>query len=1169
MRLSKIKLAGFKSFVDPTTILLPSNRVGIVGPNGCGKSNTIDAVRWVMGESSARYLRGDSMDDVIFNGSSTRQPVGQASIELVFDNSQGGLGGPYAQYAEIAIKRRVSRDGQSQYFLNGTRCRRRDITDIFLGTGLGPRSYAIIEQGMISRIIEARPEELRVYLEEAAGISKYKERRRETETRIRHTRENLERLQDLRDEVDKQLRHLKRQADVAERYQIWRDEERHLKAELMALRLQDMATESAQREQELRAQETRLETALDRQRQLETALEQDRQALVNANGNFNEVQGHYYRLGSEISRTEQSIEHHRELQSRHARELDQVRDNLAQARGHIQADETRLQAVLMELETLEPEHDVGSEALETINHQLIEAEQAMQVWQGRWEDVNQRAAEPGQLAQVERTRMEQLERQIHALNERLSRLVQEQGTLSTEALCTEIQTLEDQALTAHTQVETLDESLQTTRDHIHAHREQVQCHAAEIDGLKSRMQAVTGRVASLEALQQAALGKQTASVMTWLKAQGLADAPRLGEGLEVEPGWERAVETVLGQYLEAVCVSSLDTLAQQCHTLDQGDLLVWETTAGSVAHTPPASTRLAARVRGAHALGDLLASVHGVTDLASALALRPHLAPHESVITTDGLWLGRCWLRVARDQDEHAGLISRDRELRQLKEDRRGLQETLTTRQQSLEVCEQALHDLEAERDQRQMALNQAHRTASELDALLDNRRTRLEQVQNRMEQVEAEIIEVQTQIQQEQASLAQATHRRNDAVTTMEALAREREALEEERDGLRHDLDRVRSEAQARREAVHRTALKLQTLRAARDAARQALERLQGQFDQWQDRLQDLQAAQDQTQAPIGELEDTLATLVEGHMTMEQTLAEARGRVQSLEITLRDKDRQRLEVEREAEALRDRLDELRMTWQEIKVRRQTLLEQLQDTGFTLEALLETLDPDANAADRQQQVDELGQRIARLGPINLAAIDEYKTQSERKTYLDAQHDDLIQALETLENAIQRIDRETRSRFRDTFERVNGRLQEMFPRLFGGGQAHLEMTGDDLLSTGIAVMARPPGKRLSTIHLMSGGEKALTAVALVFAIFELNPAPFCMLDEVDAPLDEANVGRFCTLVREMSERVQFIFITHNKTTMELADQLVGVTMREPGVSRLVTVDVEAAAQMASA
>lgn len=1169
MRLSKIKLAGFKSFVDPTTILLPSNRVGIVGPNGCGKSNTIDAVRWVMGESSARYLRGDSMEDVIFNGSSTRQPVGQASIELVFDNSQGVLGGQYAQYAEISIRRRVSRDGQSQYFLNGTRCRRRDITDIFLGTGLGPRSYAIIEQGMISRIIEARPEELRVYLEEAAGISKYKERRRETETRIRHTRENLERLQDLRDEVDKQLRHLQRQADVAERYKAWRDEERRLKAELMALRLRDLETESGHREQELRAQETRLEATVARQRQLEAGLEQDREALVDANETFNEVQGRYYRLGSEISRTEQSIQHHRELRERQSRELEQVRDGLAQTRSHIQDDEARLVEVLTELESLEPEHAVGSEALEEIGERLLQAEQAMGAWQGRWEAFNRRAAEPSQAAQVERTRMEQLERQIRALDERLSRLTQERETLSTDALRAEILTLEDQSVLAHARVETLDEALQSARDRIHDNREQTRLHQGQVDELRRRIQSLGGRLASLEALQQAALGKQTASVMGWLKRQGLADAPRLGEGLDVTPGWEKAVETVLGQFLEAICVPALDPVAQVCASLEQGDLLAWETGDITGADDAPAPDRLADRVRGPVPLLDLLADVHVAADLATALALRPRLGPGESVITPEGIWLGRRWLRVARDRDEHAGLIGRDRELRQLREEMQALQETLESRQQDLEEGREGLRELEAGRDQAQVELNQAHRTASELDAQLSNRRTRLEQVETRMQRVEGEITEVRAQRLQEQEALQQATRRRNEAVTRMEVLARERESLEQDRDGLRRDLDMIRTEAQARREAVHRMALTLQTLRAARDATRQALERLRGQSGQLQARLEDLQTALDDAEAPIGELEDTLATLVEDRMDVEHALSQARAGVQALEAGMRDKDQQRLGTEREAETLRGHLDELRMAWQEIKVRRQTVLEQLQDTGFTLAPLLEDLDPAATVADRQRQVDDLGQRIARLGPINLAAIDEYKAQSERKTYLDAQYNDLMQALETLENAIQRIDRETRSRFRDTFERVNGRLQEMFPRLFGGGQAHLEMTGDDLLSTGIAVMARPPGKRLSTIHLMSGGEKALTAVALVFAIFELNPAPFCMLDEVDAPLDEANVGRFCALVREMSERVQFIFITHNKTTMELADQLVGVTMREPGVSRLVTVDVEEAAQMATA
>jgi chromosome segregation protein len=1166
MRLSKIKLAGFKSFVDPTTIHLPSNLVGIVGPNGCGKSNVIDAVRWVMGESSAKHLRGDSMEDVIFNGSSSRKPVGQASIELVFDNSEGTLGGQYAEYSEISVKRQVTRDGQSHYFLNGTRCRRKDITDIFLGTGLGPRSYAIIEQGMISRLIEAKPEELRVYLEEAAGISRYKERRRETENRIRHTRENIERLDDLREEIDKQINHLQRQANTAERYKTLKEEERRARAELLALRLRDMDGDAIGRERGLREEETRLEGVIAELRHLEAAIEKDREQLVEANESFNEVQGRFYGLGSDISRVEQSIQHARELRERQTRELNQAEAGLKETREHIELDQARLQQLDRELESLNPQHREADDARQAANDALGAAEQAMSGWQGRWEDFTHRAAEPAQTAQVERTRIEHLERQIQHLHSRLERLQQERGQLSGDALKGEMQQLSMQAAEAQQAAEKLQAELTETLDAIQSARESGRSRTAQLDELRRRIQTQAGRLSSLEALQQAALGKGEKSVVQWLEGQGLGDMPRLGEQLEVTSGWERAVEAVLGQYLEAVCVDDLDGVAGVLDSLSHGDLLALDLRAGGGGSED--GEWLARHVQGPQPLADLLRGVRTAQDLNQALSIRARLGPGESVITPDGIWLGRSWLRVARDPDEHSGVLGREHEIRALQTELAALNGEQEALQQALEQDRDRVRELEARREELQVAVNRSHRAAADLDAQLSNRRTRLEQVENRFARITDEVSEIEAAHQRDAEALQAATNARNEAVARMEILAQEREQLVAERDGLRERLEAARREAQQRRDALHQIDLRVQTLKSTRESTAQGLARMEAQARQYNERLEALQAAMQDGDAPIRELCAELETLLARRVEVERALAEARARVQGIEAQMRENDQRRIAVERQAEEFRANLDGLRMAWQEINVRRQTLREQLAETPFSAEELLAAMEEGATVAAWQEKVESIAQRIQRLGPINLAAIDEFKEQSQRKEYLDAQHADLMEALETLENAIQKIDRETRQRFRDTFERVNGRLQEMFPRLFGGGQAHLEMTGDDLLSTGVAVMARPPGKRLSTIHLMSGGEKALTAVAMVFAIFELNPAPFCMLDEVDAPLDEANVGRFCNLVKDMSSRVQFIFITHNKTTMELADHLVGVTMREAGVSRLVAVDVDEAAQMAT-
>ncbi|MBD3619153.1 MAG: chromosome segregation protein SMC [Chromatiales bacterium] len=1168
MRLKKIKLAGFKSFVDPTTIELTSNLVGIVGPNGCGKSNTIDAVRWVMGETSAKHLRGDSMDDVIFSGSSSRKPVGQAFIELVFDNSDGTLGGEYAQYSEIAVKRQVSRDGQSQYFLNGARCRRRDITDIFLGTGLGPRSYAIIEQGMISRFIEAKPEELRVYIEEAAGISRYKERRRETENRIRHTRENLDRLNDLREEIEKQLNHLHRQARTAERFKELKGEERRAKAELLALRQQSLTGDVEARERELREQETRLEQIVAEIRNLEASLEKDRELHVEANEAFNEVQGRYYKIGGDISRVEQSIQHNREMRFRQERELGQAEQALAQAREHIAQDEGKLEEFAGQIATLEPEHQQAEGGQEQAAAQLAEAEQAMQQWQGEWEDLGRRSAEPSEIAQVERTRMEHLDRQITQYRQRLEKLEQELGTLSDTGVRGEIEGLERQAEEARAAADEQQAQLDEAIEGINVRREQNRELSRELDELRGQLQGARGRLASLEALQQAALGEKTESVTQWLTEQRLADAPRLAEELQAEPGWERAVETVLGDYLEAVCVDDIDTVTGVLGSLESGSLLLFDTRQAG-ADSAATGDLLATRVRAPWSLTGLLAGVHAVDTLNEALALRPRLGAGESVITRDGIWLGASWLRVSRDADAHAGVLAREQEIRGLQQQLEELTARIEALEEALAAGRDGLREVEARREALQVEVNRLHRAHADLNAQLTSRRGRLEQIEGRRGKVTEEAEELRAQIQQAQEELQQATARRNEAVERMEQLSHEREGLDGRREQLRATLDEARRQAQEHRQRAHEIALKMESLRTAQQGTRQNLERMHEQLGQLEGRCEELREAMQEGGSPVAELEQELEALLGRRMQVEKELNEARAKVQSVEADMRERDQQRMAAERRADDTRSGLERLRMAWQELKVRQQTVVEQLAETEFQLETLLAEMPEGASIGDWQARVQDLEQKIQRLGPINLAAIDEYKEQSQRKEYLDAQHADLIEALETLESAIAKIDRETRQRFRDTFELVNSRLQEMFPKLFGGGHAHLEMTGDDLLTTGVSIMARPPGKRISNIHLMSGGEKALTAVAMVFAIFELNPAPFCMLDEVDAPLDEANVGRFCDLVREMSERVQFIFITHNKTTMELAERLVGVTMREPGVSRLVAVDVEEAAQMATA
>lgn len=1165
MRLTKLKLSGFKSFVDPTTIPLPSNLIGIVGPNGCGKSNTIDAVRWVMGESSAKHLRGDSMADVIFNGSSSRKPVGQAAVELIFDNSDNSLGGEYAQYNEISIKRAVSRDGQSNYYLNGTRCRRRDITDIFLGTGLGPRSYAIIEQGTISRLIEAKPEEMRVFLEEAAGISKYKERRRETENRMRHTRENLDRLNDLRDELDKQLARLQRQAKTAERYKVLREEERIAKGQLQTLRWQALDSKSAQTESQIREQETSLEQAIARQRGIEADIEKQRSQHTESTDNFNKVQSRFYSVGADIARLEQSIQHAKERRQNQQQDMNQLEKDWQDAEQHVAIDRNKQETAQRGLQEIEPQLAGAEEKSQAAGHALAQAEQVMHEWQTAWEEFNRKANEPSQQAEVERTRIQHLDQKLEQLQQRLNRAQQELEEQSPQGLEASIAELTTKLAETDAIIHSKQESLSQQQAQIAELRDSTHQVNAELDEARSQLQDMRGRSASLEALQQAALGKEQGAVTQWLNNQDLQDAPRLAEELRVESGWEHAVECVLGDYLEAVCVSGVDPLADVLGDFENGTLTLFDTSVSAGISTGDAS-HLISKVNAPYQLDSLLNGIYAVDTLADALQMRSRLGPNESVVTKDGLWLGNSWLRVIKDNDEKAGVLQREQELKQLASDIETTGGRVAQLQQQLEEGREQIKVLENQREDTQRELNQLNRTLSDQKSEMGSLTGRMEQVKDRQENLQKDIEEARAEIEKDNNELKEARGRLQQALDQMSGLEIQREELIRKRDEHRESLDKAREHARHDRDAAHEIKIKVQTLRTELNSAQQALQRVESQLQQLSSRREELKAALSESDAPIEDMSKELEGMLEQRVQVETELNQARAALQDIEHTMRELEESRGSAEQGVQDVRSQLEQIRMNWQETKVRRQTLEEQIVEAHFELKTLIDEMPEEANEEAWQSRVEELERKINRLGAINLAAIEEFEQQSERKQYLDKQHEDIMEALRTLEDAIAKIDKETRTRFKETFDKVNDGMKQLFPRLFGGGHAYLEMTGDDILDAGVTVMARPPGKRNSTIHLLSGGEKALTAVALVFSIFELNPAPFCMLDEVDAPLDDANVGRYSEMVKEMSDRTQFIFITHNKVTMEIAEHLAGVTMHEPGVSRLVAVDVDEAAAM---
>jgi chromosome segregation protein len=1165
MRLTTIKLAGFKSFVDPTTLHFPTNMTGVVGPNGCGKSNIIDAIRWVMGESAASRLRGDALTDVIFSGSSGRKPVGSAMVELLFDNSDGLIVGEYASYNEISVKRVVSRDGQSQYFLNGVRCRRRDITDIFLGTGLGPRSYSIIEQGMISEIVEADPEQLRNHLEEAAGISKYKERRKETESRIKATRENLDRVRDVRDEVDKQLEHLNRQAKTAERWQRLKEEQKKKEAEVKALGLRGAQADLDRHSAALRKAELAIEQQLAEQRHTEAALETGREKHAGAVEHMNAVQAEVYKVGAEIARVEQQIQHSRELAEQLERARHETERAHAELAEHIAGDRQRFEELGILLADAEPQLATLRDADEAAAEALRASEQQLSDWQAQWDQHSLSTSQAGQAAEIERTRLDYLDKQLLAADQRRATLEAERAAANIDELGKALGALDTEHAALREQVDMHTTSLEERRHAAEAALELERTTQTMLSGKRGELEKLRGRLGSLETLQHAALGEGGAA-KAWLDTLGLGGARRLGEALQVDAGWERAVETVLDGWLEAVLVDDPSALAGDLASLGEADLVLLraaEDVGGSLGDT------LAAHVRGPAAACAMLARVHTAADPAQARAQAARLGAGESIVTADGEWFGHGFVRIQRGAGSQVGVLAREREIRELGERIAALEGEIDAHAEALDRGKLERIDAERAREDAQRELYTAHRRLAEVGGQLQSQRGRIDSAQERLNRVAGELEEVHAKLEADREQAREARGRLETAIGHMSELEQHRLALDGERRKLLEAREEARMNAREARDAAHQVALSTESRRTALAALEQSLQRMHGQLAQFETRRSEIASQLLSSSDPLAGLEGERQTYLNRRLQVDRQMVEARQAQQEQEAELRRLEQERHRFEQGLQEQREEVSQLRLREQEHRLHAQSLSAAIVEAGFEYETLIATLPGEADASQWQTDLGELEQKIRRLEPVNLAAIQEYEEQSQRKTYLDAQLTDLNTALETLEGAIKKIDKETRARFKETFDRVNTGVQELFPRLFGGGHAHLELTGDDLLSTGVTIMARPPGKRVSSISLLSGGEKAMTAVAMVFSIFRLNPAPFCLLDEVDAPLDEANVGRFSSLVSEMSEQVQFIFVTHNKATMEAAKQLCGVTMREPGVSRLVQVDLAEAAKLAGA
>ncbi|WP_457808487.1 chromosome segregation protein SMC [Kushneria sp. EE4] len=1164
MRLTSIKLVGFKSFVDPVTVPFDSDMTAIVGPNGCGKSNVIDAVRWVMGESSAKYLRGESMADVIFNGSTGRKPVGQASIELTFDNREGKLGGAWSQYAEIAVRRLVTRDGQSQYFFNGQKCRRRDIADLFLGTGLGPRSYAIIGQGMISRLVEARPEELRATLEEAAGISRYKERRRETENRMRRTTENLERLDDLREELDKQLERLKRQAEAARRYRELKGREHRLKGELALIRARALREQQGTRETRVRELENSVERNVLGMRESENRLEQSRSQHDALAETLDARQRAFYDTGAAIARLEQQLESGRAREQQSQADIAAIDRDLTDLARLAGEDDVRYQEITARLEALTPELEAAREALEMAEAGLEEAGEHEQAALEAWEAFSEQHQHATRGAERAQSEVQRLEGVINDLNARITQRQKQRDELPEQAALTEAREMAAEQLTEmDLDIETQESRRLELRQGLDDVETRLQSLGEARDDHNARRSALQGERASLEALIRAALDSGDEALDAHLDAHDLDKTPQLAERLQVEAGWEGAADVVLKPWLSAR-ITDRQRALPALQSLSGGVLTLVDDTP-SAASPPPGS--LAACVAGAEALGDVLARIKTAEDDDSAWQVREQLSPGESVIAPSGLWLGRHWAhRQMGDEQTGSVVVNRQRRDRidvelaeldtQMAHDEAQITECRHQRTQNSD----ALEALYAHQRQQQQTRQKLALEESQLG-------TRLEHLRSRDSELEEELAGMAEQLETHRLNLERAREQWDQALETVENNDARRQALEQRRRETREAREAVNVRLAPARETINTLELERQRLSTELQGIEGQRSRAGDQRARLEEKREMLQAQREEALEPLEMLRESLDESLHQRTREEQLLNECRDEATALGNAMRELEQKRQGHERELETLREQLEAERMDVQALRLKAEAQEQQIVELGHDSATLEEGLAAGAAESVWQEELESVSEKIRRLGAINLAAIEEYEQQLERRDYLQGQHAELTEALDTLNQAIRKIDQETRTRFKQVFEEVNERLDELFPRVFGGGAAWLTMTGEDLLETGVAIMATPPGKKNSTIHLLSGGEKTLTALSLVFAIFQLNPAPFCMLDEVDAPLDDANVGRYAKLVREMSQNVQFIYITHNKIAMEAADRLMGVTMQEPGVSRLVSVGVEEAAELA--
>lgn len=1171
MRLTQIKLAGFKSFVDPTHLEVPGQLVGVVGPNGCGKSNIIDATRWVLGESKASELRGESMQDVIFNGSTQRKPSGRASVELVFDNADGRAAGQWSTYAEIAVKRILTRDGTSSYYINNQQVRRRDIQDIFLGTGLGPRAYAIIGQGMISRIIEAKPEELRIFLEEAAGVSKYKERRRETENRLSDTRENLIRLDDILRELNAQMEKLEGQAAVAQKCRALQTEVDDKQKMLWLLRRNEAQQEQEKLLRESGAAQNKLEEQIALLRALENTLEQARSAHYGVSNNVHLAQGKLFEANTEVGRLEAEIRYVVDARNRVQQQLtvlnaqiEQWTQQSATAQSDLmQAEETL--AISEERATLAQE-----EALQ--QHDALPAlEQALRTAQEQKTVAHREALQTEQAIEISANQQRNAERSLQNLALRKERLAQEQSGLQAPDQ-TALGQLRVQQADAEEQIRSVQSELESCQQQLP--ELETERNRAQEKHLADQHQAGQSE-ARLQALKQLQDNVQSQGKLNpWLEKHELSQLPRLWQRLHIEAGWETALEAVLREWLHGLEVSQLDWVKAFFSDAPPSRLAIFTPpTAAPIQPAAPGLRPLLSLLQISDAslrslLDEWLSNIYVADDAVQAMAQRAQLPAGARFVVKDGHQIMRHGVVFYAPDSEQAGMLARQQEIENLVKQSRAqallaeeakaavirLDAQLNQMQQRATIARQRMADLTERQHRAQMEMLKLTQAEQHYTLSASRIAEELAEILGHEEELRAQSMDAQTRFEELDAELAE---------------KQEREA------SLQMAYEMAEQQLHAAREQLRNKERTAQEARFAEQTARHRIQELNRTIQVSTQQVEQVRTAITQGEAELQQLNDAsaqagLQQALEIRVAAEEALARVRSELDDLTQQLRAMDEQRLQQERALEPLRERITSLQLKEQAARLNTEQYQQQLEEAKADLEHLQKLLEEGAQKGIKpnwlQSEVNRIHQEIQALGPVNMAALDELTQSRERKGFLDAQSADLTEAMNTLEDAIRKIDLETRQMLQQTFDTVNRHFGELFPILFGGGDAKLIMTGEEILDAGVQVMAQPPGKKNSTIHLLSGGEKALTATALVFALFQLNPAPFCLLDEVDAPLDDSNTERFCNMVKKMSANTQFLFISHNKIAMEMAQQLIGVTMQEQGVSRIVAVDIESATKL---